>query len=265
MMAFDEQDIPPAVAARGLKNYWGYSTHGFRAPHPRYCVDRRAGARASSGSMVRCAARGRHRGDPRRGLQSHRRGRRPTGRRISFRGLANDVFYHLDPRDRRRYLDFTGCGNTRQLQPSAGDAPASSTACDYWVERDARRRLPLRPRQRSSARGEDGVPLANPAAALGHRDRPRMLAGTEADRRGLGRGRAVPGRRLPGGCAGRSGTAATATTCAASCAASRARRRGCATRLAGSPDLYARRRPRCRRNSDQLHHLPRRLHALTTW
>ena len=31
---------------------------------------------------------------------------------IHFKGLANDVFYLLDPADRRRYLDFSGCGNT---------------------------------------------------------------------------------------------------------------------------------------------------------
>lgn len=38
-MAFDAQDVPPAAAARGLCNYWGYSTHSFYSPHPRYCVD----------------------------------------------------------------------------------------------------------------------------------------------------------------------------------------------------------------------------------
>ena len=39
---------------------------------------------------------------------------------ISFRGLGNDIFYHLDASDRQRYLDFTGCGNTDELQPSPG-------------------------------------------------------------------------------------------------------------------------------------------------
>ena len=31
---------------------------------------------------------------------------------INFKGLANDVFYHLDATDKRRYRDYTGCGNT---------------------------------------------------------------------------------------------------------------------------------------------------------
>ena len=38
VMAFDDQDVPPSVAARGLRNYWGYSPHSFYSPHPHYCV-----------------------------------------------------------------------------------------------------------------------------------------------------------------------------------------------------------------------------------
>src|SRR5215472_5874176 len=39
VMAFDDQDVPPSVEARGLRNYWGYSPHSFYSPHPRYCVE----------------------------------------------------------------------------------------------------------------------------------------------------------------------------------------------------------------------------------
>ena len=38
VMAFDVQFVPDYVAARGLKNYWGYNTHSFFSPHPGYCV-----------------------------------------------------------------------------------------------------------------------------------------------------------------------------------------------------------------------------------
>jgi glycogen operon protein len=37
VMAFDEQSVPPGPTARGLRNYWGYNTHSFWSPHPRYC------------------------------------------------------------------------------------------------------------------------------------------------------------------------------------------------------------------------------------
>lgn len=39
VMAFDTQDVPAKVSACGLSNYWGYCTHSFWAPHPRYCLD----------------------------------------------------------------------------------------------------------------------------------------------------------------------------------------------------------------------------------
>ena len=39
--------------------------------------------------MVQGAARGRHRGDPRRGLQPHRRGQPPRARRCRFKGIDN--------------------------------------------------------------------------------------------------------------------------------------------------------------------------------
>ena len=67
-----------------------------------------------------------------------------------YRGLAND-FYYLLEHDRSRYADFSGCGNTlnanhpivrRMIQDSLR----------YWVDRDARGRLPLRPRVDPGAR-----------------------------------------------------------------------------------------------------------------
>jgi glycogen operon protein len=38
VIAFDDQDVPQAVQARNLRNYWGYSPHSFYSPHPHYCV-----------------------------------------------------------------------------------------------------------------------------------------------------------------------------------------------------------------------------------
>ena len=61
----------------------------------------------------------------------------------------------------------------------------------------------------------------------------------QADRRGLGRRRAVPGRLASRPtAAGPSGTASTATRCASSSRATWARSRELALRLQGSPDLY---------------------------
>ena len=77
----------PHLVERGLRNYWGYNSIGFFAPHNEL---RRRRARAASRShefkpMVQGAARGRHRGDPRRRLQPHRRGQPPRARRCRSR------------------------------------------------------------------------------------------------------------------------------------------------------------------------------------
>ena len=62
----------------GLRNYWGYNSIGFLAPHNEYSARgpaRRAGAGVQADGQD--AARGRHRGHPRRRLQPHRRGQPP--------------------------------------------------------------------------------------------------------------------------------------------------------------------------------------------
>jgi glycogen operon protein len=131
VMAFDEQDVPSAVRARGLRNYWGYSTHGFHSPHPRYCVDPASGARefraladalhaAGIGVLVDVAF-------------NHTAEGGADGPVIHFKGLANETFYHLDPADRRRYRDYTGCGNTVNCNHPV--VTAFIVNClEYWVD-----------------------------------------------------------------------------------------------------------------------------------
>jgi glycogen operon protein len=99
-----------AVAARGLTNAWGYSTLGFFAPDRRF------------------ATRG---GDPVREFKDMVRSLHSAGIEVildvvynhsceggrmgptlSFRGLDNRVYYRLDAKNAREYVDTTGCGNT---------------------------------------------------------------------------------------------------------------------------------------------------------
>jgi isoamylase len=111
-MAFDPQSVPPAVAARGLKNYWGYNTHSFWSPHPGYCQSPDPGQHAAEFKDLVHAM---HAAGIRVILDvvfNHTAEGGDDGPWINFRGSANEIFYHLDPADRRRYLDFTGCGNT---------------------------------------------------------------------------------------------------------------------------------------------------------
>jgi glycogen operon protein len=132
VMAFDEQDMPPGTAALGLKNFWGYSTHSFFAPHPGYCRNaNRGGQRAEFRDMVRALHQ--------QGLGvildvvfNHTAEGGESGPILNFKGLGNDIFYHLDPNDRRRYRDFTGCGNTVNCNHPLV-ANFIDNCLEYWV------------------------------------------------------------------------------------------------------------------------------------
>ena len=131
VMAFDEQDVPASVAARGLANYWGYSTHSFYSPHPRYCVDPARGPqefRALTDAMHEAGI-----GVLLDVAFNHTAEGGATGPVINFKGLANDISYHLDAADRRRYRDYTGCGNTVNCNHPL--VSAFIVRClEYWVE-----------------------------------------------------------------------------------------------------------------------------------
>lgn len=131
VMAFDEQDVPAAVRARGLRNYWGYSTHGFHSPHPRYCVDPVNGPREFRALADALHAAGI--GVLADVVFNHTSEGGADGPTIHFKGLANESVYHLDPGDRRRYRDYTGCGNT--LNCNHPIVTAFIVHClEYWVE-----------------------------------------------------------------------------------------------------------------------------------
>jgi glycogen operon protein len=55
-----------------------------------------------------------------------------TGPTLAFRGIDNASYYRLDPKDPRRYVDFTGCGNTlNMLHPRTLQLIMDSLR--YWV------------------------------------------------------------------------------------------------------------------------------------
>jgi glycogen operon protein len=157
VMAFDEQDVPPGAGQRGLVNYWGYSPHSFYAPHPGYCVTPDLGThRREFRDLVKALHRA--------GIGvivdvvfNHTAEGGADGPTINFKGLGNEMFYQLDPRDRGRYRDYTGCGNTVNCNNPV--VTRFLVEClEYWVREmhvdgfrfDLASVL---------ARGEDGEPL----------------------------------------------------------------------------------------------------------
>jgi isoamylase len=131
VMGYDEQDVPNAAAARGLSNYWGYSTHSFYSPHPRYCIEP-----ARAPQEFRALTDALHAAGIRVLIDvvfNHTAEAGSGGPVINFKALANDIFYQHDPFDPQRYLDYTGCGNTVNCNHPL--VCAYIVHClEYWVE-----------------------------------------------------------------------------------------------------------------------------------
>ena len=132
VMAFDPQSVLQTVAARGLKNYWGYNTHSFWSPHPAYCLTARQGRQAAEFKHLVRALHGAGIGVILDVVFNHTAEGGHDGPWINFRGTANEIVYLLDPLDRRRYLDFTGTGNT--VNCNHPQMTAFIVRClEYWV------------------------------------------------------------------------------------------------------------------------------------
>jgi glycogen operon protein len=101
------------LVERGLRNDWGYNTIGFLAPEQEYAAgnapDREfktmvkalhtAGIEVILDVVYNHTAEGNHLG--------------PT---LGFRGIDNASYYRLMPDNPRYYQDFSGCGNTLNMQ-----------------------------------------------------------------------------------------------------------------------------------------------------
>jgi isoamylase len=102
----------PFVQARGMRNYWGYNTLGFFAPHAAYAqASDPGGVVREFKSMVRALHAA--------GIEvlldvvyNHTCEGGPGGPVLSFRGIDNRTYYRLQPGDPSQYADYTGCGNT---------------------------------------------------------------------------------------------------------------------------------------------------------
>lgn len=117
------------LVEKGLRNYWGYNSIGYFAPHQDYSssmqADREfktmvkalhsAGIEVILDVVYNHTAEGSHLG--------------PT---LSFRGIDNSAYYRLLHDDPRYYMDYTGCGNTlNMLHPRVLQMIMDSLR--YWI------------------------------------------------------------------------------------------------------------------------------------
>ncbi len=118
---------------RGLANYWGYNTLGFFAPEPSYAANRETPTSVvvefkqmvkdlhNAGFEVILDV-----------VYNHTAEGNRMGPTLSFRGIDNLAYYRTVADDPRYYMDFTGCGNTLNMQhPNSIQFLMDSLR--YWV------------------------------------------------------------------------------------------------------------------------------------
>jgi len=117
---------------KGLTNYWGYNSFGYFAPERRFAASRSpAGAMREFKRMVRALHAA--------GLEvildvvyNHTAEGNHLGPTLSLKGIDNASYYRLVADNPRYYTDFTGCGNTLNMQ-SPQVLQLIMDSLRYWV------------------------------------------------------------------------------------------------------------------------------------
>jgi isoamylase len=120
------------LAERGLTNYWGYNSIGFFAPDVRYSTRGLGNQVYEFKTMVKTLHAA--------GLEvildvvyNHTGEGNHLGPTLSMKGIDNTTYYRLEPKNQRFYTDFTGTGNSLNMQhPRTIQLVMDSLR--YWVE-----------------------------------------------------------------------------------------------------------------------------------
>jgi glycogen operon protein len=104
------------LVERGLRNYWGYNSIGFLAPHNDYSASGELGGQVNEfKQMVKTLHEA--------GIEvildvvyNHTAEGNHLGPVLSFKGIDNEAYYRLVPEDRRFYYDTTGTGNSLNMR-----------------------------------------------------------------------------------------------------------------------------------------------------
>ena len=117
---------------KGLRNYWGYNTIGFLAPHGDYSS---AGDGGGQVNEFKAMVKALHAA----GLEvildvvyNHTAEGNDLGPTLSFKGIDNEAYYRLVQGDEAHYFDTTGTGNSLNVShPAALGLIMDSLR--YWV------------------------------------------------------------------------------------------------------------------------------------
>ena len=120
------------LVEKGLRNYWGYNTISYFAPHHAY-------ASAEPGTELVREFKTMVKNLHAAGIEvildvvyNHTAEGNHLGPTLSFKGIDNQSYYRLSQTDPSMYLDFTGCGNSLNvLHPQVLRMVVDSLR--YWV------------------------------------------------------------------------------------------------------------------------------------
>jgi isoamylase len=103
------------LVEKGLRNYWGYNSIAYFAPHNEYAAN---GQRGEQVTEFKAMVRALHEADLEVILDvvyNHTAEGNHLGPTLSFRGIDNPAYYRLVPEDRGFYYDTTGTGNSLNM------------------------------------------------------------------------------------------------------------------------------------------------------
>ncbi|HEX6547726.1 MAG TPA: glycogen debranching protein GlgX [Candidatus Dormibacteraeota bacterium] len=104
------------LVERGLRNYWGYNSIGYFAPHNEYAAFGQRGQQVQEfKEMVKALHQA--------GIEvildvvyNHTAEGNHLGPVLSFKGIDNGAYYRLMADDQRFYMDYTGTGNSLNMR-----------------------------------------------------------------------------------------------------------------------------------------------------
>ena len=100
------------LAAKGLTNYWGYSSIGYLAPHALYAATGKCGEQVKEFKGMVKALHGAGMEVILDVVYNHTAEGNHLGPMLAFKGIDNLSYYRTVPGDPRHYMDYTGTGNS---------------------------------------------------------------------------------------------------------------------------------------------------------
>jgi isoamylase len=107
------------LVQRGLRNYWGYNSIGYLAPHNEYAAPRGSEGDLTSVNQFKAMVKALHAA----GIEvimdvvyNHTAEGNHLGPMLSMRGIDNLAYYRVTDENPLYYLDFTGTGNSLNMR-----------------------------------------------------------------------------------------------------------------------------------------------------